>query len=190
MNKLPLGVVARSANPISTSQDKMKRNSAEFCRPLDGPTPRFAVFAGVAGRQNNWVLSIKSGTPVAMTKRKGWSGNELSTAPSGTAWTKLRKPRALERFVGNGGQSNGRNVVTQPAFGNCPRSRAGRPNSRQPLHFRRSTPLADDAQSMLQIVVYRRRQRSFNRQSTAFVMRGLSVRLRPLALEKLLAVSC
>ena len=29
------------------------------------------------------------------------------------------------------------------------------------------------------------RQRSFNRQSTAFVMRGLSVRLRPLALETL-----
>lgn len=61
---------------------------------------------------------------------------------------------------------------------------ARRPKPRPLLYFRRPMPLARHPQSMVKRWAYRIRQRSFNWQSTAFVMRGLSVRLRPLALGR------
>lgn len=59
-----------------------------------------------------------------------------------------------------------------------------RPKPRPPLHFGCLTPLAGPPPGMVKRWAYRSGQRSFNWQSTAFVMRGLSVQLRPLALEK------
>ncbi len=75
-------------------------------------------------------------------------------------------------------------VADWPSFLAPPVAARLRPKPRQPLHFRRLTPLADRPQSMVKRWAYRSGQRSFNWQSTAFVMRGLSVQLRPLALEK------
>jgi hypothetical protein len=77
----------------------MERNETPFCHRQSTPQPRFPGVCGSSLRQNERIMSPKTGTPAAATEWNQWPSNELADVAGRGPPTKCEKPRAPDANV-------------------------------------------------------------------------------------------
>jgi hypothetical protein len=77
----------------------MERNETPFCHRQSTPDPRFPGVCRSAPRQNEPIMSPKTGTPAAATERNQRPSNELADVAGRGPPTKRRNPRAADPDV-------------------------------------------------------------------------------------------